>query len=356
MSPGNLATGGDSIGPAAEDSLLSPICPSHTTAPSQHGPTFEDAINFEHMELLIHITLDKDMFNLGVGIEDYYPAGLSLGLKEALRAPYLMHQVLAFSARHLACLHPEKSDSYLQKAVTLQTRAVSLFTTIPIDVDETNCVPVLLFSSILGQHLLADTLSKRPAAGFDSFIAHYVQCAQMYRGVYHIAISAWPLLMKSELGDILSLSQSFTSREPVGNDCQNVLQLVDISEDLNHTEKEACRSAIGYLQVGLDAAVATNPQDIPTNRFQMISEWTMLVPPEFTSLLASKRPEALVVLAHYALLLHYGRHLWQVGDAGAYMLSNIGSHLGSNWDPWLEYPQRMVAQATGNVENLVIID
>lgn len=348
MSPGNVPVGGTSTSNevASEIAPLAPLVRSHTPLPCHHVPTFEDAINFDHMELLVHVALDKDIFSLGVGIEDYHRGGLSLGLREALQAPYLMHQVLAFSARHLAFLHPEKSDSYLQKAVTLQTRAVSLFTAIPINVDETNCVPMLLFSTILGHHLLADTLSKRPATGIDSFLEYYVQCAQTYRGVYNIAVSAWPLLMKSELGDILSLSQSFTSRLPVGTDCQDVLQLVDMSTDLDPAAKEACRSAIQYLQIGLDAAVATNPQDTPINRFQMISEWTMLVNPEFTNLLASRRPEALIVLAHYALLLHYGRQMWQVQDAGAYILDQIGRYLRTDWDHWLEYPRRKVAEAT----------
>lgn len=312
------------------------------TVYDQYDPTSDDAINFSHMELLIHLTLNNDMFNLGVGIEDYHSFGLPLGLKAALKAPYLMYQILAFSARHLAFLNPERSQPYLHQVVILQTRAVSQFTAVPIDVDQSNCVPVLLFSSVLGHHLFADTLVTRDARGLDAFIVHYVQCVQTYRGVYNIAVSAWPLFMESELASILSLSKSFTSREPKGNDCQGVSQRIESTLTLTEGEKDACRRAIQYLQVGLDAALAVDLKDVPINRFQMISEWTMLVPPEFTSMLARKRPEALIVLAHYALLLHHGRHLWQVGDAGAYILGIIGDHLGLEWDCWLEYPRARV--------------
>ena len=58
---------------------------------------------------------------------------------------------------------------------------------------------------------------------------------------------------------------------------------------------------------------------------------------------AARRPEALAVLVYYALLLHYGRSLWQVGDAGAYMLRVIAEHLGPEWDAWLEYPRERMA-------------
>ena len=310
MSPGNLNRPN-----APTDAPLTPSSLHNTESPEQPGvnghqePSLDAPINFNHMELLAHLTIDKDMFNLGVDIEDYY-AALSIGLKTSLTSPYLLHQLLAYSARHLAFLHPECREFYNQQAVILQTRAVSLFTAIPITVNQFNCMPILLFSSLLGHHLLADTLATRDPCGLDGFVNHFVQCAQTYRGVYTIAKSAWPLLMESELGPIMSLSANFTSRPPQGNDCQRVSELVDSATDLSEEDRDGCKVAIRYVQVGLDAVSGEESNDVARNRFQMISEWTMLVPPEFTRLLADKRPEALIVLAHYALLLHYGRRLW----------------------------------------------
>ena len=81
------------------------------------------------------------------------------------------------------------------------------------------------------------------------------------------------------------------------------------------------------------------------NRYQMIFAWTMLSPSSFTALLAAMRPEALVVLAYYALLLHYGRGMWQVGDAGAYILGMIVDYLQPEWRRWLEYPGERIARS-----------
>ncbi|CAO2651438.1 Nn.00g040080.m01.CDS01 [Neocucurbitaria sp. VM-36] len=319
---------------------------SKVPANSRYDRTLDEPLNFDHLELLAHLTIDKDLFNLGVGLNNYY-SGLALGLRTSLKWPYLMHQILAYSARHLAFLHPDRSGFYTQQAVALQTRAVSLFTAVPMQVDQSNCMPVLFFSSVLGHHLLADTLAKRDSNGLDGFVSNFVQCAQTYRGVQTIAISAWPLLMETELAPILTLSSNFTSREPVGHDCQLVRELVDGITDLSNDERIACSSAVKYLQVGLDAVLAKAPGEAPPNRYQMISEWAMLVPPEFTSLLATKRPETLIILAHYAALLHLGRHLWQVGDAGAYIIGIIGDYLGPQWDQLLEYPRQTVAQSPG---------
>jgi hypothetical protein len=291
------------------------------------------------MDLLVHVTQDSDLFNLSTGIENYHSSGLALGLKTALQAPYLMHALLGFSAQHLAHLRPERSAHYLHQAVTLQTRAISLFNATRTNVDASNCVAVLLFSSVLGHHLLADTLSKREPGGLDAFIAHYVQCVEMHRGIYTIASSAWPLLMDSELEPILSMSVKFTSRSPKGAECDLLKELVDQSNDLGEEDKDACRLAITYLQVGFDAALAE--EEILVNKHQMIYTWTMLVPPEFTSMLAKKRPEALVVLAYYAVLLYHGRKLWQCGDGGAYIFGLISSHLGPRWTAWLCLPHQI---------------
>lgn len=298
------------------------------------------------MELLIHLTIDKELFNLGhVNLgTDANPLDFSFALKTALASPYLLHQVLAFSARHLAYLHPARSASYLHQAVALQTRAISLFNASWAGVNRSNCVAVLLFSSILGHHLLADTLAKRDPGGLDAFLAHYMQCLEMHRGVHAIAVTAWPLLMDSELRPILAWSSGFTSRRPRGDHCQHVKELIDGADGLREEEKAACQRAIQYLQVGFDAVLAEHGEDEKGNRFQMIVSWPMLMPPEFTGLLAAKRPEALVLLGYYALLLHYGRKMWQVGDAGAYMLGIIADYLGPEWDHWLKYPRERIAR------------
>ena len=312
-------------------------------------PTLGNDINLNHMELFIHLTidltLDKEMFKFGVTVGDY-PPYLSMALKAGLEAPYLLHQMLAFSARHLAYLHPERSGPYLHQAVTLQTRAISLFNAAWTDVNQSNCVAMLLYSSILGHHLLADALAKRdPSGGLDAFLAHYTGCLEMLRGIYVIARIAWPLLMESDLQPILAWSSGFTSRLPRGSHCREIREMVDNADGLEADDKEACRLAIDYLQIGFDALSAEEEEK--GHRYQMIFSWSMLASPCFTSLLAAKRPEALVLLGYYAVLLHYGRKIWQVLDAGAYILGLVGDHLGSEWDVWLEYPRQIIARAPG---------
>jgi hypothetical protein len=325
------------ISPTAA-SRFAPDSSEHLAVDDHQNSALGEVINLDHMQLLIHLTLNEDMWALSGGIT---PSGLSFGLKTAIESPYLLHQLLAFSSRHLAFLHPKRAAFYLHLAVGLQTRAVSLFNSTWKEVDQSNCVSVLLFSVVLGHHLLADTLAKRDSSGLGAFMAHYLQCVEMHRGIYAIATTAWPLLMESELEPILSWSSGFNTRSLKGNHCQKIQELVDGAEGLREEDKDVCRQAVRYLQIGFDAVLA---EEEPGNRYQMICSWMLLSPPEFTELLAAKRPEVLVVLAYYALLLHYGRNMWQIGDAGPYILGIVGDYLGPEWDPWLALPRAMIAK------------
>lgn len=349
ISPGgSRSRGGGSAQPGATPlttaSRSNPDSPEPGLCHCAHqDPTSNEAtINLNHMELVAHLTTNGDMFNLTDNV-DNRPYAISFALKTGVESPFLLYQLLAFSARHLAFLHPDRSAFYLHQAVTLQTRAVSLFnaTSWTERVDQSNCVPVLLFSSILGHHLLADTLDKRDGEGLEDFMIRFVQCMEMHRGVYTIAKDAWPLLMETELEPVLSQSIGFTSREPKGNHCRQISEIVDGAAGLSEEEKEACRLAIKYLQVGLDAALEEGGGGY---RYQMLFSWTMLAPPELTGLLAAKRPEVLVLLGYYALLLHYGREMWQVGNAGAYILGMVVDYLSPEWHHWLEYPRGIIAR------------
>ncbi|EXL40719.1 hypothetical protein FOCG_16869 [Fusarium oxysporum f. sp. radicis-lycopersici 26381] len=312
---------------------------SATSLSDSHETSFNSVVNMEHMELFIHGITNKDLFSLGDRVE-HSQKTLDICLKESVKAPYLLHQVLAFSARHLAAIHPERPTRYLDQAVKLQTRAVSLFNSTKREVDSSNCLAILLFSVTLGHHLLADALATRSSDGLDGFLTHYVQCVEMNWGLYRLTLSAWPLLLSTELEPVLSWSSQQSSKDPIGNHCEPIIQLINESIALSNEEKGVCHEAIQYLQLGFDAMF----EEDDGSRYRMIFQWTMLASPELTGLLATKRPEALILLGYYALLLHYGRSLWQVGDTGEYLLGLIVDYLAPEWHIWLEYPRRMMRQ------------
>ncbi|KAL1608481.1 hypothetical protein SLS60_003423 [Paraconiothyrium brasiliense] len=319
--------------PSGPSQLSRPTLCIYSQPTGRSDPILDNVVNLEHMELLFHFIQAKDLFSLGgdrVAHEEHFTT--SQIFETCLQHPYLLHSILAFSARHLASIHPSKAASYLHQAITLQTRAVSLFNATKAPITKKTCVPILLFSTVLGHQVLADTLCRRDAENLDAFLVQFVQCLDTLRGVYVIFKEASPFWQETVLDHILSLSSALTSREPVGTRCQRVKQLVNASPRLSLGDKEACQVAIRYLQVGFDALLAGN--EPKGNRYQMLFLWCILVPREFIALISAKNTEALVVLGHYAMLLGYGRAMWQVEDAGEYMLGLLKADLDGkvDWD------------------------
>lgn len=306
-----------------------------------NAPSNLDAdLNIHHIELSVHLSYDPDLLSLTIDRETFVLSrDIPLIQKTGLEYPYLLHEVFAFCSCRLAYLKPEKREFYQNQAIQLQTRAVSLFNTTWKGVNESNCVAVTLFSSILGHHLLADTLAKRNSAGLDGLIKDCLQFLEMHRGIRTIVDSAWPQLMNSELEPVLSASVRFTSRLTYGIECSHLRQMVENSEFFSEEDKRDFYFMIHQLQIGFDAAKAEVGRGY---RHYMVYTWLLNTPQGFITHFSTKRPEALVLFAYYAVLLHFARDLWQVGDSGVYVLRITEEFLGEKWRPSFEYLWQLI--------------
>ncbi|KAH8891824.1 hypothetical protein GQ53DRAFT_137871 [Thozetella sp. PMI_491] len=335
VSPSDVSTSGPQLDqPTATVPNLADVA-SVLPAPD---PDLDESVNMVHMELLLNFSIDHHVPDLVGTMKE---EGTAILLKAAMEAPYLMHELLAISASHLATTNPAKSDFYHRQAVHLQTRAVSLFNETKLEVNEQNCVHMLLFSSSIGRHLLTDVLARRdPDLG--TFLDRYTQCGQLHKGLRAIAHTSWPYLLKTDLKPMLAWGSQLGKMPLRGNECDHLRELVTSSTSLSDADKVACGEAIHYLQIGLDGCNEDSPRE---NWCQMIFTWSVIVPPEYNELVMERRPEALVILAHYALLLHNGRELWQIKDAGVYLFNLITQFLGPAWEKWLAMPRERMQLA-----------
>ena len=73
-----------------------------------------------------------------------------------------------------------------------------------------------------------------------------------------------------------------------------------------------------------------------------MTTWPITISAEYTELLDERRPEALVVMAYFSILLHGRRSFWAVGNAGRYLLAAVDEYLGERWAEWLAVPKEMV--------------
>lgn len=306
-----------------------PITPSEGAFLDQ--PLQSNEVNLLHLELFHHMTsvTCKEFQRDGVKNTQSFDAIINF----ALGAPFLMHEVLAISALHLSTLRTNQKEFYSNQAAQLQNEALSLFTNLPDNYTSEIPIPVFLFSSFLGIHVLFDTLLFRPL-DFSRFMERFVGYLRLHRGVITIARGSWTLLRDTELGPLLSTGEKSNT---AGNECAVLKSLME-SADLSQNSIDICLKAIERLQWVFDSSHLQSGSTEKAGEADLIFAWPITISPEFTELLLQKKPEALAVLAHYAVLLHWRRDLWIINDGGIFLINSIVRHLGSYWEPWLALP------------------
>lgn len=325
--PPSLPSFNDTFADTAPPSTLPPPLPAGATQlpPSTFTP--------QHLALLHHVETQMSSDILGFGKT---PAIVGIAIQHANECPYLLDQLLAFSAMHLAHKSPEAAASYRHQATELQTRAVAYFNaqTQSLATEELLYpIPRFLFAAMLSLHVLAETLAYH-RSDFHHFIDRFIECIHLHWGIRPVIKPTWQLLLESELGTILSITIIQKPEDPLSGSETLPLHALVNNSDLSPSSIAACRETIAMLQWAFDLTGRLPTQDLPHG----VSGFSVLVPGDFVGILRKHQPEALVILAYYGVLLHRARKYWICGDNGQFMIRSIAQHLGTYWADAMRYP------------------
>ena len=118
------------------------------------GAYVDPAVNFQHLELLHHFVTSTCLtFTDDQAILDVWKGPV---IRIGLAFPFLMHEVLAISALHLAYCKPEHAPRYYTISTELQSQALKSFNSSHLVIDASSCAAVLMFTPLLALHVLAD--------------------------------------------------------------------------------------------------------------------------------------------------------------------------------------------------------
>jgi hypothetical protein len=266
---------------------------------------------------------------------------------EALDSGFLMDELLALSAAHRSTLDARQEAFYCGEATRLQTRGLTQYNTAKTDISEKNCMAVFLFSVLLGQHVLFDTFSLR--GDLPALLDKLTQCLSLHRGIAAIAGRSWPAIqtkLHHQFGSYTAVDHlGKPELSSTGNECTGLTEML-AGGDLNPKSSAACLSAVETLQHVFD--IQQGGRSPWNSRISAIQEWPVRVSSDYIQLLTQRRPEALVILAYYSVLLHHAKEYWIVRDVGSFLIKSISVHLGPYWADWLEWPNKVLeSQATG---------
>ncbi|KAL4783766.1 hypothetical protein BJX76DRAFT_243526 [Aspergillus varians] len=318
------------------ESSVSNLPPDFTSSSSfiQSDPP----VNMLHAELLYHLSTET-FPSLRVGGNN-----IILLHKEAishgLAAPYLMNELLALAALHLSIIRKSQKEFYRHHSAQLQNHALRMFHETDSDPDMKPPVPAFLFSSILGMHLLCDTLVHRDR-DFQVFLDRFIHYFRIHRGVRTVIAGNWSQIKETSLRPILNEAEErMQSSTRDGQVCSRLLELTKAAK-LGPSITETYEQALEALQSSLNASQS----DTTGGTMHGALAWPVIVPWEYTNMLVHRRPEALVILAHYAVLLHSCRDMWVFGDGGKFLIQSIDRYLGPQWAEWLYWPNHVLAKS-----------
>lgn len=266
--------------------------------------------------------------------------------QEGFHHDFLMRGILAIAAHHLSHLRPDRAADYQNIAHSHQDVALSTFQTAITNMNETNChaffalsslIVVYAFASPRKPGTLALTDDSQDSPGKASWLP-------MIRGVNSILQQVWPWVESGPLRGLLQpgVINTLDIRlpKPAAHQLKELAGLCETAEG-GEEAVAAYRDAVRALQkcyakIFTRASVECEVGTAFT--------WPVEVPDKFIQLLNARAPEALVILAHYCVVLHHLDDYWWMTGWAAHVMGNIYSELNESWREWIQWPSDTISR------------
>ncbi|KGO45479.1 hypothetical protein PEX1_046800 [Penicillium expansum] len=306
--------------------------PGMTSPPGQEPISSpEDApVNMLHVELVLNLSSEA--------MKAFNPSNIPFRdiLRYGIGAPYLMNELLSLSALHLSITRPGQRDFYRHHSTQLQSYALSSFNSSSSHINDENYVSIFLFAGILGLHMLCETLVYRDN-DFESFLDQFVRYVVLHYGVRTVAGGGrWQLLQQTALKPMLQLGSRIPEPDALGPVCQ---VLFDRIKGLGYDDSTT-RTYEQTIKALQSVVTVVNSEAQRADSLDVLVAWPILVPREYIDMIAQRKCEALVILAHFGALVDTHRHLWVFCDGGKYLVDSISQYLGPEWEEWLHWPRQ----------------
>ncbi|KAF2196550.1 hypothetical protein GQ43DRAFT_383013 [Delitschia confertaspora ATCC 74209] len=257
-------------------------------------------------------------------------------VKIAFEHPFLLHGILSLAALHLSRIDQAKTSEYLAQAVQNHDSALDRFRTDVQDVDLSNFQAVLCYSTITFPYYYGLPVDER--SGPEYIWNMEIQHLSLIRGIRPIIGPFWETMCDSELGQLMP-------KDVVGLDFERTMektelvhlrQFPEITANLHSQEiTDSYRESIRTLEV----VFSIFPLGPTMASFSALKLWPHQISSQFMDLLTQRQPGALVIFAHYAVLLARSERYWFMEGTSDRILRTVEALLDDKWKTWLDWPK-----------------
>ncbi|KAF2714999.1 hypothetical protein K504DRAFT_445917 [Pleomassaria siparia CBS 279.74] len=258
---------------------------------------------------------------------------------------FLLRGILAVTSLHLSksTMDPSLRGQYIHLAACHQDLALPEYRVSLIDVTESNATAVLAFSALTVIYSLAT--AKDAGTLFASGCPEWILLA---RGVGSIPPHWENWIERGCLG-----MQTMHRRRLQNIDAKlhpedyRLLALHGLFSNLNPGEQHESahyKQALYWLR---QAFAHCSNVESRVSPICAVMYWVERVPQEFLDLVILQKSRAIVLMAHFCILVKRASHLWYAAGAAEDMMIELHGNLNPKFLPWMEWPLRTFGMMQG---------
>lgn len=260
---------------------------------------------------------------------------------------FLLRGILAVSAFHLAFLHPERMAEYAVIGSSHQSIGLNDFQATLPHVNGTNCHALFAFSCLIIVLAFASS-TKAKARDLNSEVLHWFYLLRGANIVLNMHFEALrSSFLKPLLDEMAHIENTAAYRFPQTEQITKLFRICN-SKGQDPESAQAYDLAIHsllstFIQVSL-------LRDRGQGTVLATFVWPINLSPRFLDLLEEKQPEAIIILAHYCVLIYWSEttdsneKTWFIVGWARYMLESIREIVPEAWREHLDWPQAMIVE------------
>jgi hypothetical protein len=237
------------------------------------------------------------------------------------------------SALHIAYLRPAEKETYQLLAANHQMLALPVIRSTLTELNDENCHALFTCSHILAKCAFA---SPHPPGSliFSAEKGDIMELVPLLRGAFYILEYAREWLAGGPFGHCLPppLEEEPGFSQNPEDERYSTLLLLFTQED---QDSMVCRDALNALRRLL--AINAAPNRTTLTRW-LVYSWPVLVPQQYIDLMSKRKPEALIILAHFCIALNMLNQLWFMEGCAARILEQCKKDLDDKWLPYIQWP------------------
>ncbi|KAL2816988.1 hypothetical protein BJX63DRAFT_430037 [Aspergillus granulosus] len=307
--------------------------PTPTISPSPQANQPRSSLTLWEFELLHHWIINvADSFDISPG---FHRSWREQAVTAATHFEFFMHMILILSALHLALTNsPTFTEKHRELILNGCSDAMSAFRKEAEDINDNNCEVIQAFPFLVVVYGLALAQFDRTEKSKETVLDETIHILILIKAHKIIGDTTKPILhSKSGKRWVVEEDILITPRGDLGDSnlisaIKNVQSWIDESGDEENVRAINTRAACMIIEP-MTYILMQNIRPLV---------WPYLLEDDYLGLLTARNPMALVILAHYAVILNQSRSQWWCANWGARIVSVVVSCLPERFIPAIAYP------------------